>query len=156
MPTPRTVAIALVLAIQVLTPLISVVRAEPPENAEKIINHLEFLGYTVTADKDSLLAKHTKEWNISVRSYQGGILIAAFLEAEKKAKEDRGAFLEMINALNKEAKACRYYADKDGDLAIEAYYPGSYDKARFGTFIDVWKADSDELKGNKNALSFLK
>jgi hypothetical protein len=91
-----------------------------------------------------------------VRSYQGGVLVAAFLEADQKSKSKRGEYLEMINGLNREAKGCRYYADKDGDLAIEAYYPGSYDKARFGTFIDLWKTDTEELKANKEALTFLK
>jgi hypothetical protein len=156
MSSRTTATIVLALALGILAPVVTPARAEVPADADKITTHLEFLGYTVSREKDDLIAKHPKEWNISLRAYQGGILIAAFLESDKKAKQDRTAFLEAINSLNQDAKGCRYYADKDGDLAVESWYAGEYDKARFGTFIDVWKADSDDLKGNSKALAFLK
>jgi hypothetical protein len=40
------------------------------------------------------------------------------------------------------ATVSRTYVDKDGDLALEAWFPGTYDKARFSLFLEEWHRDT--------------
>jgi hypothetical protein len=158
----QTVTLWLALAAVTLTPPAGALaqeaapKAAQPDTTQQLVNHLEFAGYTVTREGSTVVAKHPTSWTLSVKEFQGGLLVSAYLAGSARTKEDRAGFLELINTLNTNARGCRYYADKDSDLAIEAWYPGEYDKPHFSAFLDNWKADVDALKETANAGKFLK
>ena len=113
-------------------------KAQLPETATDFANHLEFLGYEVVENASNLTARHDTKLDILLQSYQGGVLIQSFIEVVK----DRPLALSTANLLNLGAAVTRFYLDSDGDLAIEAWLPGEYDRGRFATFLDAWDADT--------------
>ncbi|WP_456391543.1 hypothetical protein [Nitratifractor sp.] len=131
--------------------------ATPPEPAVDIVKHLEFLGYKATMDSNKIKATHPKYFNIFLKKFRGGILVTAYYGATSYAASHRGKFLELVNKLNQEATAGRYYLDKDGDLAIEGYYPGTYRRTNFGTFLEAFNEERNHLvKHIKELEPFLK
>lgn len=112
------------------------------ELMKKVCTHLEFMGYNIQIDEKVTKAKHDSRLNILLRDFNGGILLTAFFSGNDFAKRDRAGYLEFINGMNQKAAVTRVYADRDNDLAFEGWYPGMYDKAAFGTFIDLWDHDT--------------
>ena len=129
----------------------SLALADLPARADEIKTHLEMLGYTVEKTDKALRCKHDKHVNIFVRSYKGGILISGYFTGNEYSKTHRAEFLEFINTLNKEATVIRAYIDKDGDLMLEAWFVGDYDRARFGKFVDAWHTDAESLLNSHSA-----
>ncbi len=121
---------------------LSSVWAKMPEQADKIMNHLEFLGYDVSQNGQRIAARHEKYLNLLIRSYEGGILVSGFFRGTEFGKANQAKWLEILNKLNRKSTVAKYYIDKDGDLAIEAYYPGVYNKKAFGIFIDNLQQDN--------------
>ena len=68
-----------------------------------------------------------------------------FFGTSAAAKSDRVGFFEFLNAMNRDAVAARYYEDSEGDVIVEGWYPGEYDRARFGVFMSKFNAVSDQL-----------
>ena len=131
--------------------------ATPPEPAVDIVKHLEFLGYKATMDSKRIKATHPKHFNIFLKKFRGGILVTTFYGATKYAASHRCEFLKVVNTLNRGATAGRYYLDKDGDLVIEGYYPGVYNRESFGIFIDSFNEERRNLSRNLKTLElFLK
>jgi len=126
--------------------------AAPPAQAEEIGKHLEFLGYKITIDEDKLEAQHNVYLNFTLRDYRGGMLLTAYFTGNEFSKTHQAEFLEFVNALNLGAAAARYYIDKDGDLLIEGYYPGTYDKANFGAFMDAFNLTQGQLSADSDRL----
>jgi hypothetical protein len=110
--------------------------ASLPEDVDAIVNHLEFLGYTVTQNNEAIRAEHATNLSVFIRQYQGGLLVSAFFGGSDYGKSHKDAWLNLVNTLNEQATVARYYIDSDDDLAIEGYYPGSYRKDSFGVFLD--------------------
>lgn len=108
---------------------------------EQIGVHLEFLGYQVSKDGEIMRARHQSQPNFLVRRLAGGILFVSIFGCNDNAKKDRLGYLEMLNSLNDKASVARFYADKDSDLFIEAWYPDYYDRAEFGVFMQAWDRD---------------
>ncbi len=106
-----------------------------------IANHLEFHGYAVTQRDEMLMAVHPRLPNVAFRAYADGGLLSASYGGSDVGHSDRAAFLTWVNSLNVVAQATRYYVDGDGDLMIEAWYPGEYDRQRFGYFLGRWDSD---------------
>jgi hypothetical protein len=129
--------------------------AGPFEGSDDYRAHLEFLGYTVEDRDASMLAKHDKFYNISVKPYNGGVLVVTFFGTTDKAKSDREGFFEFINSMNENAVAARYYEDDEGDVIVESWYPGAYDRSRFGVFIDKFNLVSDQLGESEVAGDYL-
>ena len=117
----------------------SVALAQPPEDAAAFATHLEFSNYTVETGETSLTATHETNLNMILKAYKGGVLLQTWVETSEKKKKD---VTEVINKLNTNAIAARYYLDGEGDTMIEAWFPGGYDKKRFGTFLEAWHADT--------------
>ncbi len=132
--------------------------ADLPDKIPEITAHLEFLGYKVQKREKALTAKHDKFVDLIVRKHRGGILLTGFFGASDFAKSHRTEFLEFINHLNAGAAVLRAYADKDGDLALEAWFPAQYERSRFGTFIEGWNSDIQNLlvQYKQDAQRFLK
>lgn len=119
--------------------------ASPPEKAAEIIKHLEFLGYDVSLDSERITGTHSENFNIYVKKYRGGMLFTSFLLSTDYGKEHLDDFLPLVNKLNQKASAVRWYVDGDGDLIIEGYYPGEYEKQAFSTFLDAYNLASVEI-----------
>lgn len=113
-------------------------QAQIPGGADEISTHLEFLGYEVNQGDANLTATNNAKLDVLLQGYQGGVLMQSFLSS-KGRKED---LLPMANLLNTGAAVTRFYVDSDGDLVIEAWTPGDYDKERFAIFLDAWEADT--------------
>ncbi|MDH3223782.1 MAG: hypothetical protein OEO23_08700 [Gemmatimonadota bacterium] len=112
--------------------------AQLPDTAREIQTHLEFLGYQVTASDSNLTAVHGAKLDVLIQSYQGGVLMQSFVAVEQNREEA----LPTANLLNTGAAVARFYVDADGDLAIEAWMPGEYEKARFAAFLNAWDSDT--------------
>ena len=134
---------------------ISPALAGPFAGSDDYKTHLEFLGYKVEDGETSLLAKHDKYYNISVKSYNGGVLVVTFFGTTDKAKSDRVGFFEFLNGMNKDAVAARYYEDEEGDVIVEGWYAGDYDRSRFGTFLEKFNGISDQLGDSDEASVYL-
>jgi hypothetical protein len=139
------------MKIQLLTLLIllasgiSPLLAAPPENSGDVIKHLEFMGYEVSMDDERILANHSSNLNILIKSYRGGMLVTSYFRGTEYGQSNKSSWLTLINELNQNAAAARYYVDNDGDMAIEAYYPGDYNKKSFSAFLDAFNLDRDQL-----------
>jgi hypothetical protein len=119
--------------------------AAPPENSGDVIKHLEFLGYEVSSNSNGIQAKHSKNLNISLKKYRGGILATTFFRGSDYGKNNKSSWLAILNKLNMKAAAARYYIDGDGDLVIEGYYPGTYNKAAFSAFLEAYNLERNHL-----------
>lgn len=115
---------------------------------DEAVSHLEFLGYTITRNEDSTWARHSVKLNILLKVFRGGLLMTSFLRADETAKTDRPGFLDFVNKLNEQAAVTRFYADSDGDLAMETWYPeGAYERIRFGHFLSLRESDIERIRG---------
>ena len=135
--------------------LVSPALAGPFAGSDDYKTHLEFLGYEVQDGETSLIAKHDKFYNISVKPYNGGVLVVTFFGTTDRAKSDRVGFLGFLNGMNAEAVAARYYEDDEGDVIVEGWYPGDYDRTRFGIFLEKFNGVSDQLGGSDTAADYL-
>jgi hypothetical protein len=129
--------------------------AGPFEGSDDYRTHFEFLGYTVEDGETSLIARHDEFYNVSVKTYSGGILVVTFFGTTSKAKSDRVGFFEFLNAMNEDAVTARYYEDDDGDVIVEGWYPGEYDRARFSVFLDKFNEISEQLGDSDMASEYL-
>jgi hypothetical protein len=129
--------------------------AGPFDGSDEYKAHLEFLGYAVEDGETSLIAKHDEFYNVSVKSYNGGVLVVTFFGTTDKAKSDRVGFFEFLNGMNENAIAARYYEDDEGDVIVEGWYPGGYDRTRFGVFVDKFNQISEQLGDSDAAADYL-
>lgn len=115
---------------------------------DQVSTHLSFLGYEVSCDDEDQIfrALHPVRTNFLFWKYRGGILLTSFYKATAAARTDYGEFLSNINTLNQEASVCRFLADKERDLRLEAWYPGNYEKTTFGVFMESWHDDTELLR----------
>ena len=129
--------------------------AAPFAGSDEFKAHFEFLGYSVEDGETSLIARHDTFYNVSVKPYNGGMLVVTFFGTTDRAKSDRVGFLEFLNGMNESAVAARYYEDDEGDVIVEGWYPGDYDRARFGVFLERFNAIGDQLGGSGTAGDYL-
>jgi len=135
--------------------LVSPALAGPFAGSDAYKEHFEFLGYSVQDGETSLIAKHDTYYNVSVKPYKGGMLVVTFFGTTDKAKNDRVGFFQFLNGMNAEAVAARYYEDSDGDVIVEGWYPGDYDRTRFGVFLENFNGITDQLGGSDVAGQYL-
>ncbi len=114
----------------------------------QVSTHLSFLGYEVSCDDEDQIyrAIHPVRTNFLFWKYRGGILLTSFYKSTRTAQTEYAGYLNQINTLNQEAAVCRFLADKENDLRLEAWFPGNYDKTTFGIFMESWHGDSDLLR----------
>lgn len=118
---------------------------ELPAHTGEIQNHLEFLGYEVSQNDDSILAIHEERPNLQIRSASGGTLLLSYWQANDYARAHRAEFLELVNYFNVNATTATFYIDDDGDLGFSGWFIGDYDKIRFGQFLERWHRDWADL-----------
>jgi hypothetical protein len=134
---------ALALALLAAAPFAS---AEELKDADAIVKHLEFFGYTVERKPDHLQASHPQNVNFNVKPLRGGTLFITFFSTEDAAKDpaQRAGVLELVNAFNVNSVLVNFFIDADGDLGASAWFPGAYDKTTFGALVDRWNSDIKE------------
>ena len=124
-----------------------------PDNASEIKSHLEFMGYDVSYFKEHIVAKHPVHPNIVIGQHTTGLVVSKPYKSTERGRQNRTKLISLANDLNAAAMAVRYYVDKDGDLIVEAYYPGSYNKQSFSLFIDAVNMMQKQIAGNIKELS---
>jgi hypothetical protein len=135
--------------------LSSSVFAGPPDSASDIKSHLEYNGYSVEVNDQRLLAKHPSKPNISMKKYNAGILFTSSYIANDNGRNNRDRLVDIVNELNQDAVAVRFYIDKDGDMIVEAYYAGAYDKANFGILLEKYNLFQAQLSAKMDELKTL-
>ncbi|RMG12534.1 MAG: hypothetical protein D6731_13595 [Planctomycetota bacterium] len=112
-------------------------------DADRFREHLELLNYTCTPQGDGVLLFQTEgaNPNFLFAPQNGGYILRSYWSATEAGKAQRAAFLDLVNQLNAEAVASRYFLDGDGDLVAEAWFPGGYEKKSFGNFLSRFNAD---------------
>lgn len=108
---------------------------------DQVVNHMEFLGYQITREEKFVRAKHEKNLNLVMQSFNTGVLFTAFIGTNDLAKRDILGFMDCLNTMNQKAMIPRFYKDKDGDLVIESWYPHLYDRTQFGIFVEQLNTD---------------
>ena len=118
------------------------------EIADKITNHLEFLGYKVTTNNDdkgniSINAINQNKNNLFIRIIKNGITVVAFFTVDKdKAEKNKSKLLEAINKMNNQALLTSFSMSEDfKSIVCGTWYPLVYNKESFGNFIDLFAND---------------
>jgi hypothetical protein len=125
------------------------------ETLNQIATHLQFLGYEVVNEGTFTRARHANKYNFAMKPFSGGVLFTMIFQSDENAKVNRLGYLELINTLNNKATVIRFYADKDADLFMEAWYPNHYDRTEFGVFLECWDRDCHAL-ANSEAKKYLR
>lgn len=131
----------------------SAVSARPPENHVDVVKHLEFVGYEVSMDSKGIRATHGNKFNIAIKQYRGGMLVTSWFGLTDHAKNNMDIMLVLVNLLNQKASSVRYFVDNDGDLTLESFYPGTYNKKSFSLFLDVFNMERENLTGSSDNIS---
>ena len=120
-------------------------------SATDVANHLEFLGYSLD-DGDGVFARHERYPNVRIVEKANGYLMVSWFGTQGDADQK----LEFANALNQEAMCARFVIDKDGDFAMETWYPSAYDRTAFAGFMEMWHRDWAIVTQNPLAQAVLK
>lgn len=107
----------------------------------EVCNHLEFLGYTVDREGDSIFVSQPGRFSWLLKDCQGGILFHKVFHAADGGREPPEALMALSNRMNAEAVLIRTYVNARGDLAVEAWYPNVYERRSFGQFAMALETD---------------
>lgn len=117
-------------------------------------NHLEFNGYHVEEDDDALLGRHPRKANLFVRQIPGrGVLVNTIYSIKPDMK--RLDLLEYANALNTVFLFMKAYFDQDGDLCLETFLEGDYDRTNFSILLDNIEYDIATFYKNELTKEYL-
>lgn len=112
-----------------------------PADLKDFVNHLEYLDYTVSsAEEDSVRLTHNDNLNIRIKTFQSGLLVSAFLSLSEEGQKNTKDVLAFINTVNKNSAMMKMYLDDDS-LVVESWYPGTYNKSSFSTYMTCWISD---------------
>jgi hypothetical protein len=120
--------------------------AELPPDVDAVAEHMGFLGYQCERTEAALQCRHAQHVNTQLRTVQGGTLMITYFATEdaSKAPEKRLEVLELVNAMNANSASVIFFIDADGDLGASTWFPGGYEKARFGKIVERWNLDLRE------------
>ena len=82
-----------------------------------------------------------------------GMLFQTFVQTKEGVSVD--ALHTYANDLNRQALVVRFFIDKDGDFACEAWYPGPYDTSSIEQFMQAWHHDLLVLIQHEDSSSML-
>lgn len=89
--------------------------------------------------------KHPRLPNVSLDLFQGAAKITAYFGTKESAKSEPKELLQILNKLNREAGAAKFYLDRDGDFTIEAVFPATYSKLDFGAYWLILERDLQSI-----------
>ena len=129
------------------------VHAEEGGGRERIVEHLEFLGYQCEPFHQGVKVTHPSKIGFLLVPLKDGIMVqAAFAGIESQSQsssvsstDDDPSRLSIINSLNQRASVSRFFWAETGELVIRASVLGAYDKRRFSTFMQAWEKDGQTL-----------
>lgn len=126
----------------------SIKETKVTELSEKFIDHLEFLGFQVSAlssenSVDSFLATHPDKPNLFVKNISDfGLSVVTFYNMnEKKIIKSKSSFLSILNTVNSNSLLATYSCSTDNKLVVSSWFPAHYDKKEFSRFIDAFEKD---------------
>lgn len=104
-------------------------------------NHLEFLGYTVEQEGDSVFVSQPGRFCWMLKDFRGGIIFRKVFSTSEAGRQKPEVMLALSNRISADAAFIRTYIDAQGDLAIEAWYPNLYERRSFGHFVMALDTD---------------
>jgi hypothetical protein len=117
-------------------------------------NHLEFNGYHVEEDDETILGRHPRKANLIVRQILGrGVLVSTIYAVEPDTK--RMHLLEYVNDLNTVFLFMKAYVGQDNDLFLETFLEGDYDRTNFSILLDNIEYDVDTFYKNELTKEYL-
>jgi hypothetical protein len=111
---------------------------------KEVSNHIEFLGYKVTKDDEVTYAAEPVMEDQAKPSFtfhpaKGGLFFLSGYPLSKEANADPIGFFEFLNEGNVAAYLVRFTWSRETEgFYAEGYFPGTYDKHAFATFITTW------------------
>lgn len=119
--------------------------ADLPEKTSKVVKVLEDYGYEVTVGEEYIEAMHEDHLDLTVEAFYDGMLFTSYFITGDYGHSNMDAYLALMNDLNQNAVATRYYIDFEGDFLIEGFYPGKYKKSQLEAFLESLYIDEEDL-----------
>ncbi|MBD2074809.1 DNA mismatch repair protein [Phormidium sp. FACHB-592] len=117
-------------------------------------NHLEFNGYQVEEDDDTILGRHARKANLIIRQILGrGVLVSTIYGVEPETK--RIHLLEYVNDLNTVFLFMKAYLGQDNDLFLETFLEGDYDRTNFSILLENIEYDIATFYKNEMTKEYL-
>ncbi len=125
------------------------------ELLRQIASYLEPLGYQLLVSEQSttVRAEHERYLNFSLVLTAGGVLLRSYISTSPLAKS--ADLLAFANDLNRSAAVVRFLIDKDGDFALEAWWPPLADREQFLNFIEAWHHDMGLIGDHERSMDLL-
>lgn len=114
---------------------------------QEVRDHLECMGYTVAPDGNGLLISQSGRFTWLLTDFRDGILFRKVFRASDAGRARPADLLELANRINAGCAFVRTYRDSEGDLALDAWHPGLYERRSFGLFVNRLDAELRELMG---------
>ncbi len=138
---------------------VSQVPQPPPavdSEKQQVEAHLQFHGYKTSWNQDGtgLFATHARFANALVLFSAAGIVHFARWNSKHRSSE-LPHILIRTNALAEALHVQRVWIDKDLNLCEEATYVGSYDRTRYGLFLDLWHQDFQTIFADQELVASL-
>ena len=121
-----------------------------------IIDHLEFLGYEVTANKGLHSVTHPRKHAFSFFSIQPDVL-SFYMKfgATDYALQAKTDFYEFINSLNYTSFVSHFSLNAEFDIISHLAYVGEYNKITFARTLEFWELDILALMKHESSRDFV-
>lgn len=120
-------------------------------------NHIEFNGYRVEEDAESLFGRHPRKPNLILKPItERGVLVSTIYSF--KADIDRIDILEYINQLNASFLFMKAFLDDEEeayDLVLDTFFEGEYDRTNFSILLENIDYDIHILRSHENSHDYL-
>jgi len=135
--------------------------AESADLQDRIIEHLEFLGYQCDQIPQGIKATHSSKLGFLLVVLKDGLMAQSALAGKNSLNTTENSTgpsrYSAVNVLNQETAISRFFWTPSGELVMRASMLGQYEKGRFYTFMEAWEKDGQRLGKHAASLQpFLK
>lgn len=120
-------------------------------------NHIEFAGYRVEEDEESLFGRHPRKPNLILKPVtERGVLVSTMYSFKRSIA--RIDILEYINQLNASFLFMKAFLDDDDDaydLVLDTFFEGEYDRTNFSILLENIDYDMNSLRNHKLSRDYL-
>ena len=120
-------------------------------------NHIEFSGYRVEEDAESLFGRHPRKPNLILKPItERGVLVSTMYSF--KAQISRPEILEYINQLNASFLFMKAFLDDEGgvyDLVLDTFFEGEYNRTNFSILLENIDHDMIILRNHERSRDYL-
>ena len=120
-------------------------------------NHVEFNGYRVEEDGESLLGRHPRKPNLILKPItERGVLVSTMYSF--KTTIARSEILEYINQLNSSFLFMKAFLDDEGevyDLVLDTFFEGEYNRTNFSILLENIDYDVTILRNHECSRDYL-